>query len=328
MGEDRVQFGSYSIRERLEIPGDGFDALAEDPTTGKEIRLWVGAVLPAGAPDPLPALDELKGRLARIYHASLPRVLGAEVVEDRPVLKVQPYSGRLLAEEISGNRRTVPESLDLSRGIGAALVKAHAAGVYHGAVTENEILLTDEGRPLLLHLGFGPFLGRRPVRAPEDLDLPGGSESGDVFGLSRILAHLLLGEDPYAASPAAAPADAPAGDVPASAQAAGPAPDPAEAAQVFVARPARTADEFPPEYPEGLRRFLARALRPDRAVRIHRAEEFAGDLGVIRASWGDFASPPPAPALPILALLRPRTLGFLGLAAAIGALIAWKGCVG
>ncbi len=310
-----MPFGRYSIRERLEVPGGGFDALVEDPTTGKDVRLWVGAALPAGAPDPLAALTDLKGRLARIYHASLPRVLGAEVVEGRPVLKVQPYRGRLLAAEASGAPRTAPESIDLARGIGAGLRKAHAAGVFHGAVSEHEILLTEDGRPLLLHLGFGPFLGPRPVRAPEDLDSPGGTESGDVFGLSRVLARLLIGQDPYPEPPLADPGT-------------GPAADPADIAATFGSGAARTAADFPADFPEGLRRFLARAIHPDRAHRIHRAEEFAGDLGVIRSSWDALASPPPPAGLPILALFRPRTLGFLGLGALLAILGVWMGCQG
>jgi hypothetical protein len=51
--------------------------------------------------------------------------------------------------------------------------------------------------------------------------------------------------------------------------------------------PARPApEEISDVFPEGLRRFLARALMADRASRVHRAEELAGDIGVIRASWG------------------------------------------
>ncbi len=290
-----MRFGEWEIIEQFEIAGGGFDALAVDPGGGKEVRLWVGAPgYPAGE-DVGSAIEALKTRLARVYHASLPRVLAAGVVDGRAFLKVQAYRGSSLAERLADDPPDRLAGIDLSRSIGAALVKAHAAGVIHGAIDEREIFLGAEDRPLLLHLGFGPFLEPRAPRAPEDLEAPGGSETADVFGLSRVLVRCVTGEDPYYGG--------------------------------LEATVGPSAADFSPDLPEGLRRFLERAVRPSRDGRLHRAEELAGDLGVIRASWNSLADAKEPVILPIPALLRRRNLLLAGLAVAAGIILALRGCV-
>lgn len=248
-----MQFGPYSIASRRETPGGGFDAVAVDGA-GKTVCLWAGAPGRVAAPDGS-GPDALLKTLSRVYHSSLPRPLAAHVVEDRAVLAVTAYEGRLLAEELAaGGATDVPEAIDRVRTVAGALVKAHRAGLVHGAIDAGEILLAGDGRTLLLHLGLGPFLEDRGPRAPEDLGAP-PAEASDVFALSRVLVRAVVGEDP------------------------------APSAEALGALAPRDAETFPAALPQGLRRLLARAIHPDPARRLARAEELTGDLAVIRASW-------------------------------------------
>jgi len=256
-GTDPPRFGEWEILERTAIEGGGFDALARD-AQGREVRLWVGQP-GSGAGSGLRP-DDAAAALSKVYHTSLPRVSAAAVVEDRAVLAVTSYRGRTLEDRIREGIVPVPEALDMVRTVAAGLVKAHRAGVTHGAVRPDQILLADDGRTLLLHVGFGAFLGPREPRAPEDPADGPRSEASDVFGLSRALLTALLGSDPVP----------PKGGLP--------------------------PESLPPEWPEGLRRFLVRSVGVEAGRRIHRAEEFAGDLAVIRASWGaPGAGPGPGP---------------------------------
>jgi serine/threonine protein kinase len=291
-----MRFGAWEILERLEIPGGGFDALATDEN-GREVRLWVGASGSAAAHE---AADGLRKKLATIYHASLPTVLGASTVDDRAVLIFKPYHGRMLSQSLSEGPLAATEAIDLVRSVGAALVKAHRADVVHGAVGPDEILRSDDGRTLLLHLGWGPFLGARPARAPEDLAQPGGSEGGDVFGLARVLLQCLEGRDPIGDGDAAL--------------------------ATFPSRAPRDPSTFPSELPEGLRRLLARAIHPDASKRMRRAEELAGDLGVIRASWDTLGRELPRPTFPFPPLLHPAVLAGAALVAVALLLLALRGC--
>jgi hypothetical protein len=260
------RFGGYEILERSDIGGGGFDALARG-ADGHDVRLWVGCA-GSGAPDPgRPTPDRIRETLAGVYQAGLPRVLGAEIVEGRAVLVVQPYRGETLAERLRSSALEPLEAIDRVRGVAAALVKAHRAGVTHGSITAGEILLADDGRTLLLHLGLSPF-----VEARSGAPTP-PAETGDVLALAGVLHRCLTGAE------------------------AGPHP---------------TEETLPAHLPQGLRRLLARALHADPALRMRRAEELAGDLAVIRASWGS-PGPPRGRRVPVAA--------GLAAAAVIGALL-------
>jgi serine/threonine protein kinase len=222
------------------------------------------------------------------------------VAEDRAVLVAQPYRGRLLEERLSEGPLPATEAIDVVRAVGAALVKAHRAGVVHGAISPREIFRSEDGRTLLLHLGWGPFLGPRAARAPNDVEAPAGSEGGDVFGLARVLVQCIEGRDPVAEG---------------------------DAALVAFARAApRDAATFSADLPEGLRRLLARAIHPDPVKRMQRAEELAGDLGVIRASWETLGRALPRPTVPFPPLLQPRVLLGVAVGAAVALLLLLRGC--
>ncbi len=295
-----MRFGPFEITQRREVAGGGFDAAARDES-GKDVCLWVGR---PGSAALAAELESVRRRLAVVYHAALPRVLGTALAEDRACLVLAPYAGPRLADVLAAGPVAPPDAIDLVRAVAAGLVKAHKAGVPHGAITADEIIRAEDGRTLLLHLGFGPFLDPREPRAPEDLDAPGGSEEGDVFALARILVHAIEGADPV-----------PPGRDPLAAFASG-------------AAPARTADTFAPSLPEGLRRLLARALHPDPQRRMRRAEELAGDLGVLRASWDSLHAPPPKPSIPFPPLLHPGVLAGLALGFGLLALALLRSCGG
>jgi serine/threonine protein kinase len=264
-----VLFGRFEILERFDVEGGGFDALAR--AGEREVRLWVGRS-GSGAVPGAEAVDAFRKKVATIYHASLPQVLGSEVVEDRAVLVLQPYRGERLSRVLTEGPLDPPVAIDVIRAAGAALVKAHRAAVVHGAITADEIFRSEDGRTLLLHVGWGAFLAPRAPRAPDDVETPGGTESGDVSALARLLVACLEGRDPI--------------------------PGGAEALAATRHAPAREAADFPAHLPEGLRRLLARALHPDPARRMRRAEELAGDLGVLRATWSSLKMPAPRPVIP------------------------------
>jgi serine/threonine protein kinase len=281
-------FGRFVIGERIDVAGRGFDALATDPD-GREVRLWVGAPGVRGA-DP----DVVREELSRVYHSGLPRVLAAESVEDRVVLVMQAYRGRRLSVRLGGGKMEPVEALELARGVGAALVKAHRAGVTHGALDESEILLADDGRALLLHVGFSPFLEERPPRAPEDL-AGRGRDSADVFGLSRVLVRALEGADPVRND-------------------------------ALAAWSGRGPETFDPTLPEGLRRLLARALHPDPALRLRRAEELSGDVGVLLASWDSLSLATPRPLVPFGPRVLAGALAAVAILVALAVLAGLRGC--
>jgi serine/threonine-protein kinase len=303
-----LKFGRYDILEREEIAGSGFDALAREES-GRRVRLWIGEEGSGTVSASRPAPSEALARLEKVYHAGLPRPLDALSIEGRAVFVVAPYEGETLRARLLRGELSIPDSLDVARSAGAALEKAHRAGIVHGCVREEEIFLTQDGRTLLLHVGFGAFLGARPPRAPEDASSGRGSETGDVFGLASVLFRLLAGREPFAQPPTG----------------------PLESRRAAAARAAdipSAPPQLPEGLPEGLRRFAARALAEDPAVRIRRASEFASDLGVIRSSWDTLAKPPPRPLVPFPPSLDRRLGLAAGFAAALVIVLCVRACSG
>jgi hypothetical protein len=84
------------------------------------------------------------------------------------------------------------------------------------------------------------------------------------------------------------------------------------------------SSDLPVEIPEGLRRFLARSMHPDLSLRIRRAEEFGGDLRVLRASW-DSITRIPEKALPFPRLARAGAVWILALTA-LAVILLVRGC--
>lgn len=247
--------GEFEVESESGWAGDGVDYRVVDPD-GKRWHLWAGA--PGSAERA--GRDEIQAGLGRVYHTSLPRAHGAETVEGRALLRVADYAGETLAVRLARGPLPTLEAIDAIRTVAAGLVKAHAKGFHHGALTADHIICGEDGRMVLTGVGWGAFLNDRDARAPE-----GEPGATDVFALARVLVHALEGEEPYPGNDWSTPRD---------------------------------ADSFDPALPEGLRRLLARALNPDPGRRMTRAEELAGDLGVIRASW-DSMSAPPAKALAV-----------------------------
>ena len=161
-------------------------------------------IVPRGPHEQL-LLDEF-AQLARLRHPSLPRVY--EVGRTREMIEnLEPGSPFFVAEWIAGARvdarawsGDVAVALwSLLADVAGALATIHAAGVVHADVAPQNILVTDDGRNVLVDLGLAAGAGARGTpayMAPEAL--AGFVEPrSDLYGLGATAIRLVTGRPPF-----------------------------------------------------------------------------------------------------------------------------------
>lgn len=193
----------------------------DDLPTGTEVAVKI--LRPELRDDPLVrAAFEREGAAGLAARApGLVRVLGRGEDERGPWIAMAHVAGRTLraALEESG---PLPEPLvrRIAERLAGALAALHAAGFVHGDVKPENVRFDNEGRAVLLDLGFARALGapaaggdpdaeRRPgsvpYLAPEQARGARGDEKSEVFSLGVLLYEIATGAYPFAPAGAARP---------------------------------------------------------------------------------------------------------------------------
>jgi serine/threonine protein kinase len=253
----------FALVERLAAE-DGWSLfLAQDRQTDAAVAVKVlrrDLVADLGA---LEAFDgEFRG-LLRVAHPALARVLELGVSGGVPFVARELAEGPGLARALERHGSLpAPAALRLARGVAAGLGAVHAAGLAHGALRPESVVLDPRGHARLIDLGVAPLL------PPYGVD----PEADALLGPRRYLAPERRAGGPPSA----------AGDV----YAAG-----ALLAEAFTGRPVGELGEAAPdptELPDGLAPVLARCLAKNPEERYADGAELAEALGPVRA---DLVSP-------------------------------------
>jgi eukaryotic-like serine/threonine-protein kinase len=161
-------WGRYRVTEAVSQGAFGRVLKVTDAETGEARALKV--VAPGRGEAML--LDEFE-QLATLRHPSLPRVFEVGRTQG-PIADLPAGSPFFLAEWIAGGRCDAQRWSGRELGarvwaligdVAGALATIHAAGLVHGDVAPQNILLADDGRAVLVDLGLGSAIG-----APVDAD--------------------------------------------------------------------------------------------------------------------------------------------------------------
>jgi D-alanyl-D-alanine dipeptidase len=209
--------GFRVLEKRLGEDALGEVYLAEDRDSHVEVDLvFLRSEVGGSEPDPRAlARSHLRDRLhnaSRIQHPNIAGVRAVGETEEGRWFAVEVLRGKLLSEILS-ERNVLPlnEAIDLVLQAASGLQAAHQAGLVHGNLSPDTILVTrtPENRPLVKLLGFGSVrYGAKPsvggggreahawspkYAAPERLVGHSADERSDVFSLGAMLQHLLTG---------------------------------------------------------------------------------------------------------------------------------------
>ena len=153
--------------------------------------------------------------LARLEHPNIARLYETGVTEGgRPFLVMEFVDGLPVDRYCDHHRLNVTQRIELFQGICAAVSHAHSNLLVHRDLKPSNILVTKDGRPVLLDFGIakplkpdGPggdhqtLTGMRPMTpgyaSPEQIRGEPITIATDVYTLGVLLYELLCGRRPY-----------------------------------------------------------------------------------------------------------------------------------
>ena len=202
-GHDERRVGPYRIVSEIGRGGQGAVYLAEDTRIARKVALKVLASrFDLVSEDRRRRFRREAEVIARLEHPGICGIYDADIDGETPYLAMRLVAGRTLAQILAEARK--PESADASttwpprsvlavrhvlhlfERIARALHAAHEAGVVHRDVKPGNVLIAEDGSPVLLDFG----LARDEQEEKEQL-----TQSGDVFGTPAYMSPEQLSGD-------------------------------------------------------------------------------------------------------------------------------------
>jgi hypothetical protein len=152
----------------------------------------------------------LAPRLVGLRHPNLVRVLEFGEHSDVPYLVLQHVEGGSLADRMTNGAISPPAALSVLRGVAAGIDRVHGAGLVHGDLKPQQILLDRAGHPFVTDVGLAPL--RRSRLAGESKPSPPGpavylapelvtggepTAASDLYAFATIAYELLVGRKPF-----------------------------------------------------------------------------------------------------------------------------------
>jgi TolB-like protein len=202
-------FGRYRIVAPLGEGGMGSVWRAEDPMLGREVALkLLSAALVASDIARQRFLREARAA-SKLHHPAIASVHDAGETDGLAWIAYELVDGESVAVRCGRGPLPLGESVALAADIAAALDHAHARGVLHRDVTAGNIMVTRDGRGVLVDFGLalpdrgahltttGAMLGTSGYVAPEVLRGQPADERSDLYGLGVVLYRMVTGRLPH-----------------------------------------------------------------------------------------------------------------------------------
>ena len=194
--EDPSAIGPFTLTGRLGSDSVGDSYLGRAADTGAVVRV-LHPYRVNGSCD--------RAELTRIFNAArtvhsdfTPKVLDADVDAPRPWLATEYIAGRSIRELVAERGGLAPSMVERTAAdVAHALSALHDAGLVHGALNSESVIVTESGSRVV---NFGiPTAHLEPSvhAAPEHLAGEAGGPASDMFSLGVVLARALTGRAPF-----------------------------------------------------------------------------------------------------------------------------------
>ncbi|MGY0501008.1 outer membrane protein assembly factor BamB family protein [Nocardia sp. FBN12] len=136
---------------------------------------------------------------ARAVHSDFtPTVLDADPQAPQPWIATEYVTGPSLRELVTEHGPLpLPAVEKIGIGIAHALTAIHGAGLAHGAITPQSVIITETGSRVI---DFGlprPHFAPSAFTSPEQLTGEPGGPAADVFAMGAVLSYALMGRPPF-----------------------------------------------------------------------------------------------------------------------------------
>jgi hypothetical protein len=208
------QIGPFLIEERLPAGGMGLVVRARDTRTGCAVALKLLAPELAGEPQWQRRFAREAAALRSLNHPGIVKLIETGEDQGFSYFTMELIDGENLRQRMSRQAPSLAESVAWAKGVLNALDAAHSAGLLHGDLKPENIMLDGEGRIRLLDFGltrtFAPNLpathttsavaGTIQYLSPERIAGTAVDARSDLFSVGVLLYEFLTGKTPYARS--------------------------------------------------------------------------------------------------------------------------------
>ena len=287
-----TEIAHYNLLDRIGEGGIGELYRARDTKVGRTVALKVVSPAISGDRERLRRLVQDARAMTVLSHPNIATLWDLGEADGRTYLAYEFAAGRSLREESGGAAMNPRRALDLAVQIADAVADAHSAGIIHGDLRPDTIIVTAKGNAKVLDFGLaqwtnGGMLRASAARNPDTLPPESVSVLGylspeqaigsavdprtDVFSIGALTYEMVTGRNPFAAPTAAA------------------------TVMNVIQGKFTPASVVNPASPQELDAILAHALTPDIALRQQSAAALAAELrsvaAILDVRTGDAASP-------------------------------------